>query len=251
MKNVVSRTRLVLVWGTEFTAMSTSNRIPAAEGLEVALIGSFNPAIFHPEWFLHQKFISEEEAKSSETLVNVVGRDVTEIQLYGMKLLCMNDRLSLSTSNISKAARMQDLLMQMFTTLSHTPITACGINPHAHYRVENVNYWHKIGHTLAPKELIWNELVEQPGMQSLLIKALRKGEFPGEIYLGVEPSLDTRYHPGIFVRSNYHYPLPKDLLQSGAIELLLKFLKAEWEPACGMARRVAEKILDKIKPDDA
>ena len=234
----------------EPTEMPAIEKNPAAEGLEVVVLGSFNPAIFHPEWFLHQKIISDEEANSPETNVTVVGRDVTDIQLYGMKLLCLSDRLSLSTFNISKAPRMQDLLLQVFTTLSHTPVTACGINPHAHYRVGDINYWHKIGHTLAPKELIWNELVEQPGMQSLLIKAPRKGEFPGEIYLGVEPSLDKRYHPAIFVRSNYHYAMPTGLLHSGATELLLKFLKAEWEPACGMARRVAEKILDKIKPDN-
>lgn len=230
--------------------MSTNNPIPAAEGLEVVVIGAFNPAIFHPEWFLRQKIVSEEETKSPESHVNVVGREVTEIQLCGMKLLCLNDRFSLNTTNISKAARMQDLLLQVFTILSHIPITACGINPHAHYRVRDEKYWHKIGHTLVPKELIWIELVEKPGMQSLLIKAPRKGEFPGETYLGVEPSLDVRYHPGIFVRANFHYPLPKETLHGGAAELLLKFLKSEWEPACRMARSVAEKILDKIKPDD-
>lgn len=74
--------------------MSTSNHIPDAEGLEVVVIGSFNPAIFHPEWFLGQKFIAEEEAKSSEEQLNVVGREVTDIQLCGMKLLCLHDRLS-------------------------------------------------------------------------------------------------------------------------------------------------------------
>ena len=213
-------------------------------------MGSFNPAIFHPEWFLRQKFINEDEAKQPESAVNVVGRDVSDIQVCGMKLFCVSDRLSLSISNISKAARMHDLLLQVFTTLAHVPITACGINPNAHYRVDDVKYWHKIGNTLAPKDLIWNELVEQPGMQSLLIKAPRKGGFPGETFVWVEPSLDQRYHPGIFVRVNYHYPLAPETLHSGACELLLKFLDAEWKPACGMARLVAEKILDKIKPDN-
>jgi hypothetical protein len=138
--------------------MSTNNPIPAVEGLEVVMIGAFNPAIFHPEWFLRQKLISEEEAKSSETHINAMGRDVADVHLCGMKLFCMNDRFSLNTANISKAARMQDLLLQVFTTLSHIPITACGINPHAHYHVVDEKYWHKIGHTLAPKDLIWNDL---------------------------------------------------------------------------------------------
>jgi len=231
--------------------MSTTNLIPAAEALEIVVLGSFNPAIFHPEWFLRQKLISEDEANSSETSVNVVGKEVAEIHLSGMKMFCMNDRFSIGTVNISKAARMQDFLLQTFTTLSHVPVTACGINPQAHYRVKDEKFWHKIGNTLAPKDLVWNELVELPGMQSLIIKAQRKGEFAGETLLWVEPSQDKRFHPGIFVRANYSYSLPKESLHAESTEILMKFLKTEWDTACSMARNVAEKILNKIKPDDA
>jgi hypothetical protein len=231
--------------------MSVINRIPAAEGLEVSVIGAFNPAIFHPDWFLRQKLISEEEAKSPESQINVVGREVSEIQICGMKLFCTNDRFTLATANISKAARMQDLLLQIFTTLSHTPVTACGINPHAHYQVADEKYWHKIGHTLAPKQLIWDELLEHPGMQSLIVKARREGDFPGEIHLRVEPSQDRRFHPGVFVQANWHYPIPKETQHGGGTELLLNYIKAEWEKACGMAKKLAEKIFDKINPDDA
>jgi hypothetical protein len=230
--------------------MSTINLIPAAEAIEIVVIGSFNPAIFHPEWFLRQKLISEEEAKSPETNVVAVGKDVAEISLGGMKIFCMNDRFSVATTNISKAARIQDLLLSTFTTLSHVPITACGINPQAHYHVKNEALWHKIGHTLAPKQLVWDDLFEKPGMQSLLIKTLRKGEFPGEIFIWVEPSQDQRYHPGIFVRANYSYSLPKETIHSDSAEILIKFLKSDWDKARSIVKNVAEKILDKIKPDN-
>lgn len=230
--------------------MSISNLIPAAEALEIVILGAFNPAIFHPEWFVRQKLISEEEANSPESNVNVVGKEISEINLGGMKLFCMTDRFSIGTTNISKAARIQDFLFQTFTTLSHVPVTACGINPQAHYRVKDLNLWHKIGHTLAPKDLIWNGLFEEPGMQSLVIKSQRKGEFRGETLIWVEPSQDQRFHPGIFVRANYSYSLPKESLHTDSTDLLIKFLKSEWDQACSMARNVAEKILDKIKPDD-
>jgi hypothetical protein len=231
--------------------MSTNHLIPAAEALDIVVLGAFNPAIFHPEWFLRQKLISEAEANSSDTNINVVGKDVAEINLSGMKIFCMNDRFSIGTSNISQAARMQDFLLQTFTTLSHVPVTACGINPQAHYRVKDESFWHKIGDTLAPKDLIWRDLVEQPGMQSLMIKALRKGEFEGETLLWVEPSQDKRFHPGIFVRANYSHTFSKESLHAQSTELLTKFLKTEWDSACSMARIVAEKIFDKIKPDNA
>lgn len=224
--------------------MSAATRTPEAEGLEVVLVGSFNPAIFHPDWFLRQNLIGEQDAK--EAKIQDVSGEITVVQLCGMRLQCLGDRFSLGTSNVSLAEKLQDLILQTFTLLSHTPVTACGINPRVHYSVGSVDYWHKIGHALAPKELVWSELVEQPGMQSLTIKAPRKGDFPGEVNLTVEPSM--KFPPGVFVRANYHYGLPPETAHAGAAELALKFIKSEWKPACGMARKVGEQIFAKIKP---
>ena len=226
--------------------MSAATRIPEAEGLDVVLVGSFNPAIFHPEWFFRQGIVSEQDAK--EAKVQDVSGEITIVQMCGILIQCVSDRFSLLTTNISHAERMQDLIRQTFSLLTHTPITACGINPHVHYSVGNVDYWHKIGHELAPKEPVWNELLEHPGMQSLTIKAPRsRGDYPGEINATVEPS--GKHPPGIFVKVNYHYGLPTEVVHVGAAELALKFIEAEWKPACGMARKVAEQIFTKIKPD--
>jgi hypothetical protein len=225
--------------------MSVATQTPEAEGLDVVLVGSFNPAIFHPEWFFRQGIITEQDSK--EAKVQDVSGEITLIQICGIVLQCVGDRLSLGTKNISNAERMQDFIRQTFSVLSHTPITACGINPHIHYLVGNDAYWHKIGHTLAPKELVWNELLEKPGMQSLTIKAPRGGDYPGEINATVEPSV--AHKPGVFVKVNYHYGLPRDSVRAGSAELVLKFIESEWKPACGMARKVADQIFTKIKPD--
>ena len=225
--------------------MSAATRTPEAEGLDVVLVGSFNPAIFHPEWFFRQGIVTEQDAK--EAKIQDVSSEITIVQMCGILIQCVSDRFSLGTKNISNAERMQDLIRQTFGLLSHTPITACGINPQVHYMVENDAYWHKIGHTLAPKKLVWDELLDKPGMQSLTIKALRSGGFPGEINATVEPSM--KHPPGIFVKVNYHHTLPREAVHAGAAELVLKFIDTEWKPACGMARKVAEQIFTKIKPD--
>jgi hypothetical protein len=225
--------------------MSAETRTPEAEGLDVVLVGSFNPAIFHPEWFFRQGIVSEQDAK--EAKIQDVGAEITVLQICGIQLQCLGDRFSLGTQNISNAERIQDLIRQTFSLLSHTPITACGINPHVHYLIGNTAYWHKIGHTLAPKELVWNDLFDRPGMQSLTIKTLREGDFKGEINATVEPSL--KHPPGLFVKVNYHHGLPRESVHAGSAELVLKFIEAEWKPACGMARKVAEQIFNKIKPD--
>lgn len=226
--------------------MPSDSRIPAAEGLDAVLVGSFNPAIFHPEWFLRQGLIGDQDAKDAEVKLN--SGEVTDIRLCGLRLQCVSDRFTLGTSNVSYTEKIQDFLIHIFTLLPHTPITACGINPWVHYTVETTEYWHKIGHTLAPKELVWNDILDRPGMQSLVIKAPRSGDFPGEINVTIEPS--AKFRPGIFVAVNYHYPLPVDVVHAGASEALLKFLKSEWKNAGRMARHVAEQIFAKIKPNN-
>jgi hypothetical protein len=226
--------------------MSAATQIPEAEGLDVVLVGSFNPAIFHPEWFFRQGIVSEQDAK--EAKIHDVSGEITVIQMCGIRLTCVGDQFSIATSNISHAERMQDIIRQTFNLLLHTPIIACGINPNVHYVVGNDAYWHKIGHTLAPKELVWNDLLEKPGMQSLTIKAARGGNFPGEINATVEPS--AKHRPGIFAKVNYHYGIPSEAVHSGSAELALKFIESEWKTACAMARKVAEEIFTKIKPDD-
>jgi hypothetical protein len=228
--------------------MSGASKIPAAEGLDIVVIGSFNPAIFHPEWFLRQKLVREEEI--AEPQINAISKEICDFSFSGMKLFCMNDRFSIGTTNISKSARMQDLLINTFTILSHTPVTACGINPTVAYTVKDDKLWHKIGNTLAPKDLVWNELFEKPGMNSLCIKAPHSGEFAGDTFLWVEPAQDPRIHPGIFVRANYSYNFPKDPENAEATELLLKFLTKDWDVACALARKLGEVILEKIKPDE-
>ena len=226
--------------------MAPTTRTPEAEGLDVVVLGRFNPAIFHPEWFLHQKLVEEEDARAAT--VNMVTNEFVDVVLCGVKLFCLPDRFSLSSSNISHAARIQDLLVQIFRLLPHTPITACGINPSAHFAVSSADYWHKIGHTLAPKDLIWDGLFKNPGMRSLTIKGQREGEFASEFNITVEPS--TKFSPAIYVRSNCHYALPVASVHAAGAEMLLRFVEREWNPACEMARLVANTILDKISPQN-
>jgi hypothetical protein len=70
----------------------------------------------------------------------------------------------------------------------------------------------------------------------------------GDLVHGVEPSM--LFSPGIYIRTNYHYSLPPEAAHGQGTEALLRFIKAEWSPACEMSHRVADKIFEKIRPDD-
>jgi hypothetical protein len=42
---------------------------PANEEISLVLVGSLNPAIFHPEWFVRQRLVSRGEAEKAETAI--------------------------------------------------------------------------------------------------------------------------------------------------------------------------------------
>jgi hypothetical protein len=214
------------------------------EGLDVVLVGSFNPAIFHPEWFLRHELVGAEDALKAE--VKVVSGPATEMKIAGVTLKCIADRLMLGTSTISYSERMQDFFFHIIRLLPHTPIAACGINPWANFPCGTEERWHKIGHKLAPKDLIWDEILEKSGMQSLTIKAPRNGDFPGEINVTLQPTEPNVIRYGLWIRVNYHFPIPNDAgLQRN--DKVLSFLKAEWKTATEMPRRIANQIFSKIQ----
>ena len=165
------------------------------------MVGSFNPAIFHPQWFIRHELIGEEEADPHG--VKVVSSEVTEIRISEIRLVCIGDRLTLGTQNIAYEEKLRDLAEGILSLLLHTPIRACGINPSAHYQLENVDYWHKIGHTLAPKELIWNDLFVTPGLKNLTIQSKASPQDLNEVNVTVAPS--ARFNQGLLIYVNSHF----------------------------------------------
>jgi hypothetical protein len=133
-----------------------------------------------------------------------------------------------------------DLTIGIFTLLPHIPVNALGINPAAHFPVPSERIWHKIGDSLAPKEHVWTELFDNPGMKNLTIQALRSEPFPGPLLISVEPS--SKISNGLFVAANWHYEVPKS--KDG--EQVTSFLKSEWPKACKEPARVAAKIFEKL-----
>jgi hypothetical protein len=159
--------------------MAETARNLESETLEVIMLGSFNPAILHPQWFLRQKLIGEEEALAAT--IKVVAAEVADVSFAGIHITCLNQSLLLSIQNMAFSTKLFDLIDGVLNLLPHVPMRACGVNPSAHYRVETVEYWHKIGHTLAPKRPIWDPLFPEPGMQNLTIKSPRKGDYQASL----------------------------------------------------------------------
>ena len=91
--------------------------------------------------------------------------------------------------------------------------------------------------------------LEKPGMRSLVIKGERSGEFPCEVNVTVAPSNNPKMPHGLFVSSNFHYPVPRNENGTARSECVVPFVKTEWKAALEQARLVAYHIFEKIKKD--
>lgn len=227
-----------------------SLRAPDAEEISIVLIGSFNPGIFHPEWFRRQEILMPQETTTDVKIV-MVSPELTQVHFGSLvlKLEVLPERFLLETQTASQGEKLQDILVNVLTTLPHTPVTACGLNNSIRFDLNDESYWHKIGDTLAPKETIWNHVLERPGMQSLVIKGHRGGEFPGEVNVTVAPSNRRDMPHGLLISSNFHYPVPRNESGTARSECVVPFVETEWKTALAQARRVADRIFDQIRKD--
>src|ERR1700730_13351449 len=101
-----------------------------AEGMEIVLLGSFNPKILHPAWFRRYDLINEADVEAST--VRLITNDISDIEMRGIHTVCLKDRMSLGSSDPSRYEMIRDWLLQIFRLLPHTPITSLGINLGVH-----------------------------------------------------------------------------------------------------------------------
>jgi hypothetical protein len=218
-------------------------RAPDAEEISIVLLGSLNPGIFHPEWFRRQEILSPQDAEAAN--IKIVSPEVTEVLFLDMKLDVFPNRLVLETLDASRAEKLQDIVVNILSKLPHTPITACGLNNTIQFDLDDEAYWHQIGHTLAPKDLIWNSVLEKPGMALLSVKGILSGKFAGEININVAPA--RKFVHGLLVSSNFHYPVPRDDKGTAQSTEVPNYVQQTWKPALEKARSVAYQIFEKIK----
>ena len=218
---------------------------PQFDRLAVVFVGSFNPAIFHPEWLVRQGMIQESDLDNAR--LDVSSQDISRFEVAGIGIEVLHERLQLYSQDLSREPFLQDTASTILAKLPHAPIRACGLNTSHHYNLANQSYWHKIGHSLVPKDLIWNDLLVSPGMEALTVKGERQGDYPGYVNITVGPS--KRFEFGLFVNSNTHYGVSGD----GGIlpmEKIQGYISTEWQTAFQIARKTAETIFNRINAHD-
>ncbi len=215
---------------------------PSLQVHQIVLLGDFNPKIFQPAWFGAEGLIRQAEV--DEAKIEVIHPEVVVFMLEWLRLEVTRERFSAGTLQEPYDEVVRDLVLGTFKILRHTPLRKMGINLEAHFQVESDERWHSIGHTLAPK-LIWEEILVNPGMRSLTVQGGRPDNLKGYVAVTVEPSV--RFHPAIFVRVNDHFEVGHPESSLGADEII-KILENSWVESYRRSGMIIQKLLEKSTP---
>ncbi|HAB15369.1 MAG TPA: hypothetical protein PLX89_08235 [Verrucomicrobiota bacterium] len=217
---------------------------PEIESVTVVLVGDFNPAIFHPAWFAHQKLIQQEEADRAS--VKIVSPDLSVFSIGWLALEVVSERFAVQTTQMQYVDALRDFVTGTFGLLRHTPVKFMGVNRAAHFRSPDETTWHNLGHRLAPKEE-WETVLKKPGMRKLQILGQRPDQFRGNLNVTVEPSQMFRPGFGVLFDINDHYD--NDVEGKGReCERMMEILVTAWQISLDRSLRIAQTIVQPREP---
>lgn len=200
--------------------------------VSVVLLGSFNPAMFHPQWFAARSLVPQEEADAAN--VQLVSDAVSTFSMEWMTLQVTSEQFIVEALR-EPYEQLRDFVVGTFNLLPETKVTMLGINRQAHFPMESEDAWHSVGHRLVPPSN-WSFL-SSPGLLTLTEQGLRPDDYKGYIRITVEPSI--RVHPGVYVRVNDHFQWDVDE-GSSAIDVALTVLDAEWEASLSRSSQLVD-----------
>lgn len=125
----------------------------------IVLIGNFNPAIFHPEWFDRFKILPIQETQWAEGLeiekeeVEFKGRKLTiqgapppplfvtpkytHLTFKSLTIDVREERFDCKTFIRENFSLLTEVTLKIFSLLEHTPVKAVGINFEGHWKLSS------------------------------------------------------------------------------------------------------------------
>ena len=222
---------------------------PEIAGVDIVLVGEFNPTIFSPQWFSANKLLREGTAESAD--VKVIHPDLTSFTADWVRLQVTRERFAAGSVQ-APFAPLRDLVHRTFReNLFHTPLRAFGINFSVHFLVDSSATRDLIGNKLAPLAPWgpWRERLaldgRDGGMASLQMAQTRPEERAarGRVTVTVEPSkrVGQESGRGVFVKTNDHFAGSAD--SPGSAEKLMKTLATEFEGSLKRSEGIVDHIM--------
>jgi len=204
----------------------------------IVVVGDMNPTIFQPLWFSKESIIPEHEAEGAE--IRVIHPDITAFTAGWFDLQVTRQKFILKTKMEAYYEPLRDLAVSTFTSLSHTPIRALGVNFEIHQKVKDLK---GLVSKFAPVGF-WEDKELSPQFETLSIR-LDKKELPNEeryLKITLEPSALIK--EGIFINFNHHIGFEYGALHSdNPGHLLANILGENWVNIKEEVSDITEKIL--------
>ena len=224
---------------------------PEIDGVSIAVLGNFNPAIFTPAWFALNGLLPESVARNA--VLTVAHEQVTQFNTDWLRLDVTLDRFYVETTQ-APHVRVHDLVVRVFKEyLHHTPVMAFGINRNVHFGVWSLAARDKLGRTLAPVEPwgAWGQELgpdgERGGMTSLTMSQIDPEGRPagGRINVKVEPSAKIgNGRTGVYIGVNDHYAFGDTGpgVAAGAMELL----ENNFKDSIGRSQAIVDHVMSLV-----
>jgi hypothetical protein len=212
-----------------------------SQTVSVVVLGSFNPRIFEPLWLAGQGLVPEDEANAAER--ELIDKEFARIVFPWANVVVVGDRLQVeSTGEIVSHSQVRDLVVGILRVLPHTPVTVVSIQHGAHAELASEEQWHKVGHTLAPKE-IWQDILDRPGILDFAMQGVRPDDLTGSIRVRIQPS--GLVHPGLFINVNDEFFM-NDQRESEPARHGADLLEQTWPEAESRVDRIRGSLFERL-----
>ncbi|MFA6413518.1 MAG: hypothetical protein WCW53_12550 [Syntrophales bacterium] len=224
---------------------------PENNSVSIVLVGSLNPAIFHPSWFVANDLLSKSDIESAE--VEIVHRNIAIFKVGDWLRIQVDPNRFVAETTEPPFIRLFDIVVRTFKeALIHTPIIKMGINRRVHFSVGDEETRNKIGMKLAPQE-VWGEWAshiagkekeKHGGLTSLSMSQIDLDDREdGYITAKVTPSKLVKNGAGIFIEVNDHYEINKEDPLAGATPII-DILRKQFDVSIRRSEWIIDQIMD-------
>jgi hypothetical protein len=198
----------------------------------IVLTGAFNPLILQPQWLADHGVIDDHDLNAlEESGQALISSDFTGVQFRGFSLEATRDRIQVSaTQELETPLLLADVVGNVFSLLSHTPVRAVGLNHIAHVPIERDDLDALLS-AYGPPERVQGVL-GSAAVETVRWAAPRPDERQGVLRLTVEPSV--LLSSGIFLSLNDHV----DLGEEGTGADVAELLAGDWPESLQRAERL-------------
>jgi hypothetical protein len=208
-----------------------------AEGMSIVLVGRFNPAIFHPAWFVSEGLLPE--MPEGAVQLGVAHPQFTSFEADWLRFQVDDQRLEAGTADPSAFDPLRDLVLSSCRLLRHTPVTAAGVNTNVHFRLSAEVRDHVLQRFAPPQP--WQEALPGAALLTSTVTAPRDDGFAGALRLTVEPS--AKVEPGVYVHLNDHHDLDREGEPRQGADAGIEVLAKTWEDILQRSRRILSAVV--------